>query len=338
MTSFPLSPRLLARHSEFLRYKLSPEEFSLVERKVPDKNPRPGAGFKLNIYDWLGCSLPDFFGYRFSSSGELFSFIKGTEKPDLFILDQLKLAFSLPSDVICKLFSRGAYVSSEWKTKTAKQVADNIDRLIGPLICPDSPLLYQLRLLEKLSQFLASKVPAENFNLDNWANGRPSELKLVLTKNSKCPTTGCAVGWMPVAFPEIFVNYKEEVIDGEIPIFMSQNHYEVHRYNIRSVLGISEYAFDHFFMPHSYNFNQKTAQVVAARIAQFVYDKLEGDYGLPKIDWYPAPTLTELLDFNVKASKVLEKSPIVIPNPETPQLEPHGIFYGLVSRIKGRKV
>lgn len=49
---------------------------------------------------------------------------------------------------------------------------------------------FQKKRLIELARFLRTKVPAENFNMKTWLNGRPSDLK-----RRVCGTAACALGW-----------------------------------------------------------------------------------------------------------------------------------------------
>jgi len=321
--------RLLARHMEFLRYDITPDELTFEPIRLKRGStplPQLGAGWRLNHYQWLATSLPDQFIYLDNprAADESCTFaspllgLKIHQGPDKYgSWNTIGKILGTDFDQFVRIFMGSGLIS----TVSLSQIADEIEKIVSPVIDSDRQTLQQLRILEKLSQFLDRKVPAEHFGLNHYCTGEPTELSRLLDfPNSSCGTSACAVGWLPIAVPEHFCYEKAQIDNGQIYIkggTSGTGKMFVRLDSIKKRLGLDEQRYQDFFFPGSYPSIRTGPREVAMRLRMYVNERLRTKYNLYSREWYP-----------------VSESPI--PAPTNDQSRGILTLNGLMSRLKGK--
>lgn len=139
------------------------------------------------------------------------------------------------------------------------------------------------RLL-KLADYLENKVEAKKFDLD-YVVGNTTYGDVVDKKFTKhtCGTAGCAMGYMPEAFPRSFYYDVDEILnrmkigiysptDCTIMKVKKVNGSADIFYDIREFFGLTGAQFENLFMPDAYASGRRGKVSVARRIRDLAYN------------------------------------------------------------------
>lgn len=135
-----------------------------------------------------------------------------------------------------------------------------------------------------LADKLEKVVPVENFDMSCWCSNLDSGENIVMTREPKCGTTACALGWAAVLFPSLGVRLTayDDFIDKRTGDFLTPS-------DVSARKGLSETEHDALFQDPAHLKTPKAwakfarAYVAAAEAYELAHE-LESKFNF-NLDW-----------------------------------------------------